>query len=346
MKSRGKWVAWLEEFGKEHTSSVGSKNANLGEMARMAVPVPSGFAVTTEAYTQFSEQTGAGEEIKQCMSEFLHEQATLNDYREMSRKVTSITLSKAIPAEIKDAICRAYFELGRKYDMEDVSVAVRSSGVAEDLPTASFAGQYDSYLYVKGVEALLANIKKCWASFFTDRSILYRIRNSIPILAGSISVGVQKMVDARAAGVGFTVHPGSGDDSKIMLEGNWGTGESVVQGITIPDQFIINKDTLTLNKKVVNCKLRQIVQCKGGTEEQDIPEDKRSIPCLSDDEAVKIGGFAKSLEIAYGVPLDIEWAIEKSLPFPRNIFLVQARPITKVAEKKDAIDRILDMMLG
>jgi pyruvate,water dikinase len=345
MKNPGKWVAWLEEFGKEHTNLVGSKNANLGEMARLAVPVPFGFAVTTEAYTQFVEQTGAGGEIKQCMSEFLHEGATLNDYKELSRRATEITLSKAIPAEIENAICRTYFELGRKYDMDEVPVAVRSSGVAEDLPTASFAGQYDSYLYVKGDEALLENVKKCWASFFTDRSILYRVRNDLPVLAGSISVGVQKMIDARSAGVGFTVHPGTGDDTKIILEGNWGTGESVVQGITIPDQFIINKDTLTLNKKVVNCKLRQIVQCKGGTEEQDIPEEKRSVPCLSDDEALKIAGFAKSLEKSYGVPLDIEWAIEKSLSFPRNVFLVQARPITKVAEKKDAIDHILDMML-
>lgn len=345
MESPGKWVAWLEEFGKEHTNLVGSKNANLGEMARMAVPVPSGFAVTTEAYTQFVEHTGAGDEIKQCISEFLREGATLNDYKEMSRRAKEITLSKAIPDEIKDAICRTYIELGRKYDMYEVPVAVRSSGVAEDLPTASFAGQYDSYLYVKGEEALLENVKKCWASFFTDRSILYRVKNNLPVLAGSISVGVQKMIDARSAGVGFTVHPGTGDDTKIMLEGNWGTGESVVQGITVPDQFIINKDRLTLNKKVISCKLRQIVQCKGGTEEQDIPEEKRSVPCLSDDEALKIAEFAKSLEKSYGMPLDIEWAIEKSLSFPRNIFLVQARPITKVAEKKDAIDRILDMMM-
>jgi pyruvate,water dikinase len=345
MKRSSKWVAWFEEFDKGHTNSVGTKNASIGEMARLGVPVPSGFAITTEAYSRFIEQTGADREIEQCMSEFLHEQSTLKDYRAMSRKITEITLSRDIPAEIKDVICQTYYELSRKYDTDDVQVAVRSSGVAEDLPTASFAGQYESFLYVTGKNALVENVKKCWASFFTDRSIIYRIRNDLPILAGSISVGVQKMIDARSAGVGFTIHPGTGDDTEIMLEGNWGTGESVVQGITIPDRFVIGKDALTLKKKEISCKLKQIVQGKEGTQEREVAEDKQSVPCLSDNEALKIAEFAKFLEESYRVPLDIEWVIDKSLPFPQNIYLVQARPVTKVAEKKDAIDRILDMML-
>lgn len=345
MEFTGKWIAWFGELGKEHIDSVGSKNANLGEMLRMGIPVPSGFAVSTMAYTRFIEQTGASREIEQCLSEFVNKTATLKDYKKVSRKIIEITLTKEIPTEIKDAICKTYFELSQKNRLEDLPVAVRSSGVAEDLPTASFAGQYESFLNVKGKRALLENIKKCWASFFTDRSIFYRIKNDLPILAGSISVGVQKMIDARSAGVGFTVHPGTGDDTKIMLEGNWGTGESVVQGITIPDRFIINKDTLTLKKREISCKLKQIVQCEDGTEEKDIPEQQQSLPCMSDDEALKIAELAKSLEKSYGGSLDIEWVIEKSLPFPQNIFLVQARPVTKVAPKKDAIDRILDMML-
>jgi pyruvate,water dikinase len=346
MNTAVKLVAWFEEIGKEHINSVGAKNANLGEIMRIKVPVPSGFAVTTEAYDRFMEQTGANQEIEQCLSKFIHPEATLKDYKEMSRKITGIIRSKKIPAEIKEAISQTYHELGRKYNTDDVIVAVRSSGVAEDMPTASFAGQYDSYLYIKEKEKLLKNVKKCWASFFTDRSILYRVRNNLPVMAGSISVGVQKMVDARTAGVGFTVHPGTGDDTQILLEGNWGTGESVVQGIITPDQYIIDKDTLSLKKKEVNRKSKQIIQCQTGTEEQVIPEDMQTIPCLSDEEAVKIAEFAKALEESYGIPLDIEWAVEKSMPFPQNIFLVQARPITVVAEKKDAIDRILDMMMG
>jgi pyruvate,water dikinase len=346
MESYSQWIAWFEEFGKEHTHLVGSKNASLGEMMRLGVPVPSGFAVTTVAYSRFIEQTGADKEIEQCMSEFIQKQATLNDYREMSRKITEITLSREIPAEIKDGICQSYYELSRKYDSNDVPVAVRSSGVAEDLPTASFAGQYESFLYVTGKDELVEKVKNCWASFFTDRSIIYRIKNDLPVLAGSISVGIQKMIDARSAGVGFTVHPGTGDDTEIMLEGNWGTGESVVQGLTVPDQFIINKDTLTIKKKVISCKLKQIVRGKKGTEERLVSEDRRSVPCLSVNEALKIAEFAKSLEKSLRGPLDIEWAIDKTVPFPQNIFLVQARPVTKVAEKKDAIDRILDMMLA
>jgi pyruvate,water dikinase len=181
---------------------------------------------------------------------------------------------------------------------------------------------------------------------FTARSILYRLKNNLAVLAGAISVGVQKMVRARSAGVGFTVHPGTGDDTRILLEGNWGTGESVVQGIVIPDMFVINKETLTLEEKQINPKLKQIIIKQIGTEQQEVPEVKRLQSCLSDEEVLKIAELAKAMESSYGMPLDLEWAIDETLPFPQNVFLVQARPITRVGKKKDGIDRILDMMLS
>lgn len=340
------WTIWIEELGKESTPLVGSKNANLGEILRRGLPVPPGFAVTTVAYDEFMAQTGAGAEIEQYLSDFQEEPKTPTEYQDISGRIGGIINDRALPEEIKNAIECTYDEMTRKCQTADLPVAVRSSGIAEDLPTASFAGQYDSYLNVRGKIELIEKVKSCWASLFTARSIMYRIKNGLPILAGSMSVGVLKMVIARTSGVGFTVHPGTGDDAKILLEGNWGTGESVVQGIVIPDRFVIDKETWTLDEKEVSRKLRQIVIGEIGTVEQEVPEHLQSLPCLNDDEALKIAEFANVLEKSYGTPLDFEWALDDTLSFPDNIFLVQARPVTKVAEKRDTIDTILDRMMG
>ncbi|MBW2609091.1 MAG: PEP/pyruvate-binding domain-containing protein [Deltaproteobacteria bacterium] len=339
-------ILWIEEVGEELTPLVGSKNANLGEITRMGLPVPPGFAVTTEAYDEFMAQTGAGEEIEQYLNNFPERPKTPSEYGEVSQRIKDIILPKDLPEEIQDAIDCAYDELNRKCQMTDVPMAVRSSGVAEDLPTASFAGQYDSYLNVRGKDALFEKVKRCWASLYTARSIMYREKHNLPVLAGSMGVGVQRMVTPRTAGVGFTVHPGTGDDTKILLEANWGTGESVVQGVVIPDRYVIDKETSTLEEKKISCKLRQIVIGDMGTEEQEVPENRQSLPCLSDEEALKIAEFAAVLEKSYGMPLDIEWALDDTLSFPENIFLVQARPVTKVVEKKDTIDKTLDRMMG
>ena len=341
-----KWITWFEECGKEDTPLVGSKNANLGEMLRKGMPVPPGFAVTIESYNEFMHQTGIVPKIVQCLAKLPQESQTPRELKETSEYIQSIMVQNEISQDIQEVILSAYEELGRRCERTDVPVAVRSSGVAEDLPTASFAGQYDSYLNVRGKDDLLDKIKRCWASLFTARSILYRIKNNLPILETSISVGVQKLVDARSAGVVFTVHPGTGDDAKILLEGNWGTGESVVQGMVIPDIFVINKETLTVEEKKINPKLKQIVIGQMGTEEHEVAEDKQSLPCLSDEEVLKIAELAKATEKSYGMPLDLEWVVDQALPFPKNIFLVQARPVTTVVERKDAIDRILDMIMG
>jgi len=339
-------IMWIEELGKDLTPLVGAKNANLGEMLRIGLPVPPGFAVTTEAYNQFMAQTGAGAEIETFLNKLPQESKTPSYYKKLSQRLRDIILEKELPEGIKDAIVCAYDELNRKCRIIDGPVAVRSSGIAEDLPDASFAGQYDSYLNIRGKDSLLDNVKRCWASLFTTRAIVYREKNNFPLITGAMSVGVYKMVMSRAAGVGFTVHPGTGDNTKILLEGNWGTGESVVQGIVIPDRFVIEKETFKVEKKEISRKLKQIVVGETGTKEQEVPGHKQSLPCLSDPEALKIAEFATILEESYGMPLDIEWVLDDTRSFPQNIFLVQARPVTKVAEKKDPIDRILDMMMA
>jgi pyruvate,water dikinase len=341
-----KWIAWFDEVGKEDITLVGSKNANLGEMLRKGMPVPPGFAVTTEAFKEFMGQVGITTEIEQYLARFPDGPQTPTEFKETSEFIQGVILKRELPREVQEAIVSAYRKLNQRLGQAEVAVAVRSSGVAEDLPTASFAGQYDSYLNVRGEKELLNKVKRCWASLFTARAIMYRIKNNLPVLGILMSVGVQKMVEARSAGVGFTVHPGTGDDTKILIEGNWGTGESVVQGLVTPDIFVVDKEALTIEERGINCKLKQVAIGEKGTEECDIPADKQAIPCLSDEEAVKIAEFIKAVEQAYGIPLDLEWAVDETLPFPQSIFLVQARPVTKVAEKKDAIDRILDMILG
>jgi len=344
----GQWILWFEEFGREDTNRVGSKCANIGEMAKIGIPVPPGFAVTTEMYDEFLAKTGAGQRIEQYLIKFPEGPQTLADQEEASQTIAGIILTAEMPKDLEDAVCQAYDELCQKCQISDVAVAVRSSGVAEDLPTASFAGQYETYLNVRGKDDLLEKIRRCWASLFTTRAISYRIQNKLSVLAGSISVAVQKMVNVRSAGVGFTIHPTTGDDTKIVLEGNWGAGESVVQGIVTPDRFIVDKDTLTLAEKQISQKMRQIVLKERGVEEEDVPPDKQSVPCLSDEEALRIAELAKSVELHYGSPQDIEWVVDCDFPFPRNIFLVQTRPVTVIVKKKTSeliVDSILRRLL-
>jgi pyruvate,water dikinase len=256
-----------------------------------------------------------------------------------------IITSKEVPKVLQEAMCQAYEAWCQRFGVADLPVAVRSSGVAEDMLTASFAGQYDSYLNVRGKEELINKVRLCWASAFNERCIYYRAQKKLGVLAGSVSVVVQKMVNARSAGVGFTVDPDTGDETRIILEGNWGLGESVVQGKVIPDKFVINKETLSLEEKSIGTKLRQFSPRERGIEEEDVPPGKQSVACLSDREAIKIGKFAKLMESHYGFPVDIEWAVDRDLRFSGNIFLTQVRPATVVAKKKSSTEEILDMLM-
>ena len=338
------WVLEFDAINQENISHVGTKCANLRELSRIGMPVPPGFAVTTEAYDYFLTETGASQEVNERLTKFTQRARKIAEYEELSRTLYQVITTKEMPEQLRKHILRAYKTLCEEWGATDVSVAVRSSGVAEDLPTAAFAGQYDSHLNVRGEKELLRRVKECWASLFTARVISYQIRNNLPITGRAMGVIVQKLVNARSAGVVFTVLPSTGDTSWIMIEGNWGTGESVVQGVAIPDKWFVNKETLKLEEKSGAQKLKQISLGETGTKEEEIPPDKQSIPCLSDEEAVKIAELAKRIESHYGSPQDIEWVVDQDLPFPKNIFLVQTRPVTTL-QKKSPTDQIVDLML-
>jgi pyruvate,water dikinase len=338
------WVLKFEQINQENAAQAGKKCANLGEMMRLGLPVPPGFVITTDAFDFFLKETGAGDEINQQLAAFDQDTESIEAYRDLSQRLGHIVTAKDIPAQLQNSIFQAYEALSTSCNEVDVPTAVRSSGGAEDLPTAAFAGQYESYLNISGNQNLLDKTKACWASLFTARALSYRHKNELPITDTLMAVIVQRVVKARSAGVAFTALPTTGDPAWVMMEGNWGTAESVVQGSVMPDKCFVSKETLTVEEMRVSQKLTQFSLDGAGTKEETIPAHLQSAPCFSKEEAAKIAELAVQVESHYGMPQDIEWVIEHDLPFPENIFLVQTRPITAL-QRKSAIDQVADLML-
>jgi len=328
---REKLVVWFEDLRKEDIPLVGGKNANLGEMLHAGIPVPPGFAVTAYAYNRFITETGIAKKIYKIIEETVTDVNNPKQYEEASKKVRRLIESTPMPKEIENAVKNAYKELNKKAKSTSMFVAVRSSATAEDLPDASFAGQQETFLNVKGNEELVQKTVKCWSSLFTPRAIFYRTEKGFKHEQVFISVGVQKMVNSKAAGVTFTINPVTGDPNQIVIEANWGLGESVVSGSITPDDYIVDKDTLKiLDKKITQKTVEYIRDPKTGkTIHCDVPADRREQPSLTDEEIVKIAELAKHIEKHYGGKAqDIEWAIDRDLQFPENVFIVQSRPET------------------
>ncbi len=332
-----KLIVWFDDIGKEDIPIVGGKVANLGEMLQAKIPVPPGFAVTAQAYKKFITETGIAEKIYTAIEETVTDVELPNQFEEASKKVRKIIETTPMPNEIADAIKRAYKEFSKKTKTNKVLVAVRSSATAEDLPGASFAGQQETYLNVRGGKDLVQKTVKCWSSLFTPRAIFYRTRKGFKHEQVLISVGVQKMVNAKAAGVMFTINPVTGESNKIVIEGNWGLGESVVSGSVTPDDYILDKKTLKVIEKKIQKKTVEYVRDPktGKTIHADVPAKRQTQPCLTDKEIAKLASLAKRIEKHYGgQPQDIEWAIDKDLSYPENIFIVQSRPETVWSVRK------------
>lgn len=327
---REKRILWFEELGKEDIPLVGGKNANLGEMTHAGIPVPPGFAITAEAYREFITETGIAERIYKIVEETVTDTNDPKQYEEASKKVRQLIESTAMPSGIRKAIQDNYNELSKRTKASEIFVAVRSSATAEDLPDASFAGQQETYLNVKGADELVRKTVKCWSSLFTPRAIFYRTEKGFRHEEVLISVGVQKMVNAKVAGVTFTINPVSGESNQIVIEANWGLGESVVSGAVTPDDYVVSKNTLQIIEKRIAKKTVEYIQDPktGKTIHAQIDTKRQKIPCLADKEVVKLAEIAKQIEAHYGKPQDIEWAIDRNLPFPENIYIVQSRPET------------------
>ncbi len=328
------YTLWFEKAGKEALNLIGGKNASLGELIRADIPVPPGFSVTTEAYQDFLIEGGIKEKIEKILSPIQLDDVALSE--EASKTIRELIKTTSFPKEVEEVIRSNYQALCQVCDVPDIPVAVRSSATAEDLPGASFAGQQDTFLWVRGDEEVLDMIKACMSSLFTARAISYRIKMGFPHEKVLISVGVQKIVDARTAGVMFTLNPLNGDPSKVVIEGNWGLGETVVSGQVNPDKFVVDKVTKEIQRTIS----QKWTQCifdpeKGMVCHIDIPLERQEIQCIEDDEILELARYAKKIEEYYRCPQDIEWAIDKDKPFPLNIFLLQSRPETVWSQKKE-----------
>src|SRR5216683_4076244 len=331
-------VVWLENVRKDDVHIVGGKCANLGELTAKGVTVPPGFAVTADAFRRFLEETKIGEVIQKTLTNGEGPRDP-KQYEEASEEIRKIIESAPMPADIASEVRSAYRDLERKTGDKNVTVAVRSSATSEDLPDASFAGQQDTYLNVRGEDQLVHYVQKCWSSLYTPRAIFYREEKGFPHEKVLISVGVQKMVNSRCSGVAFTVDPVNGDPSKIVIEATWGLGEALVAGHVNPDRFIIDKGTFHIvHKDIVAKSIEHVPNRETGlTMQREVPVERRSAPCLTDNEAVELAKLALDIEDHYGVPQDIDFAIEEGKT-GNAVYIVQSRPETFWSKMKVPVD--------
>jgi pyruvate,water dikinase len=324
-----RWIYWLEEIGQEHNDLVGKKCANLGEMTKKGLPVPRGFSLSVKAGERFFKETNADHEMRQFLTKFGNI-AGLKQYEEVSGKLRQIVETKEMPEETRETITSYYDRLCERCGSE-VAVSVRSAG------TVSHPGQYETYLNVRGRDEVLQKVVKVWSSIYNTRTIAALNRKGIRVEdSPPIGVCVLEFVNALCAGVGFTCDPVSGDSCRIVIEGNWGLGESVVSGAMNPDKFIVDKNSLSIIERVIGIKQMQVVATERGVVDQEIPPDKQSTPCLSDGQVIRVAELAKALEVHFGGPQDMEWAIGTEFPPPNNIFLLQTRPVAGIKAKTPA----------
>ncbi len=334
---RFKFIKFVEEVSREDLPKVGGKAANLGEMVKAGLPVPDAFIVTCDAYKEFLEGTGIKEKIFEILRNTdVNEPKQL---QENTRKIREIIETTPMPEEIKGEIVEAYKLLSKKFGKEEGYVAVRSSATAEDVEGASFAGQQLTLLNVKGAEEVVKAVKKCWASLFTARATFYRAQKGFEHERVLIAIPVQKQLGALSkeeylkgrykAGVGFTVHPATGEKDKIVVEAAWGQGESVVSGAVTPDTYVIDKKTgEVLEVKIGSKERMRIAKPEGDLEEIETPEEMRKAACLTRDELRQLWELAVKLEEHYKFPQDFEWASEGG-----KVYLLQSRPVTVFYEK-------------
>jgi pyruvate,water dikinase len=327
-------VVWLENVRKDDIHIVGGKCANLGELTAKGVTVPPGFAVTADAFRRFLEETKIGEVIQKTLTSS-NGPRDPKQYEEASQEIRKIIESAPMPSDIANEVRSAYRDLERKTSSPQVKVAVRSSATSEDLPDASFAGQQDTYLNVKGEDALVHYVQKCWSSLYTPRAIFYREEKGFPHEKVLISVGVQKMVESEVSGVIFTLDPVNGDPSKIIIESSWGLGEALVAGVVRPDRFIIDKGTLQIvHKEIVPKMIEHVPNHQTGlTMEREVPAERRNAASLGDEQVVELARLARDIEDHYQTPQDVEFAVERSKS-GQKVYVVQTRPETFWARMK------------
>lgn len=319
-------VVWFKDVDKDDISLVGGKGANLGEMTRAGFPVPPGFIVTSHAFYEFVKDNNLEKKIKNLIN-------TVNFENQQSLKQVSDIIKKEIiggimSEELKKEIYLSYESLGGV--LNEPLVAVRSSATAEDLPNASFAGQQETYLNVRGESNLILKVKECWASLFEQRAIFYRHENKFDHFKIGIAIPVQKMIESEQSGVMFTIDPVNNDKTKVVIEAIFGLGEMIVQGKVRPDHYEVSKSEQKILVKEISSQDKFMKKFGESNREVRVSLFKRKKQKISDKEILELANLGKKLEKHYFFPQDVEWAIEGG-----NVYIVQTRPITTIPEKSN-----------
>lgn len=334
------YIRWFEEIGMQDVPDVGGKNASLGEMVqnlkKEGVEIPDGFATTASAYWDFIQNNHLEDKIKDILHQHKDKRLSLE---ETGKSIRNLFIQAEFSSLFKEQLCQAYRQLCKRNRSASLSVAVRSSATAEDLPDASFAGQQETFLHIQGEDEVLKACKKCFASLFTDRAIAYREAKGFDHLKVALSIGIQRMVsaDRGGAGVMFTIDTENGFPHVVVINASWGLGETVVQGTVTPDEYRVfkqlldKKNTKPIIEKILGDKENKLIYSKGGTKIAASSKKERASFVLEDEEILTLSRWAVLIEKHYQKPMDIEWAKDGK---SKRLFIVQARPET-VQSRKD-----------
>lgn len=337
-------------------SLLGGKFGRLAEMTAAGFAVPPGFGITTAAYRHFLQAAGLTDRARQARAKA--RDASLARVQELSVELTAAIDNAPLPSELEQTIRESYAELERAAGQEGLPVAVRSSGESEDLAGASFAGQYDTFLWIRGADEVLRHVRRCWAGMFGEAVLTYRPDGDgsatvEEALDYGICVGVQQMVEARSAGVLFTLDPVTGDRSKVVVEGCWGLGEGVVSGELTPSRYVVDKVTFEIVSRDIARQERSygFDPAIGEVGLVDVPHDRRETTCLTDEQLATLATLAKRIEQHHGAAQDVEWAVAES----GEVHVLQVRPETVwshkqteqlVGERKSAVNHVISRFAG
>jgi len=347
-------AVWFSEVGADSVGLVGGKCSSLGELCKAGVPVPSGFAVTTHAHALFLDMNGIEDVLREAVKGLDYDDIAA--VHEASQRLRNFVESCHVPAAVEEEVLIHYHQLMAQSGGA-TPVAVRSSATAEDHRNASFAGQLDTFLWVRDSDAVIRYMQLCWAGLYTPQALSYRNQFRSDEERILMSVAVQQMVDSLSAGVMFTINPLNGDRSKIMIESCWGLGEGIVKGEVDPDRYLIDKVTLrVLERHVAEKKIEyRFTPEAGDVVACPVDDDRRTRPSITDDELVNLVTYGKKIEQHYSRPQDIEWAMGARQASAEHVHILQSRDETVWSQRSSkrnseaglsALDRVVANMSG
>jgi pyruvate, water dikinase len=327
----------LTGLRRDDEPRYGGKSASLGELLAADIPVPPGFALSTSVFAAFLEQAGLKGKISGTLAHV--ESGDIDGIGAAAHTISEAMRFASVPDALRDELASRYRELADTTGISQPPVAVRSSALGEDSQDATFAGQQETYLWVRGIEQVCDAVRDCWVSLYSPTAISYRARLGQAQDDAAMGVTVQLMVDAERSGVMFTCNPVSGDRSMVAINASWGLGLAVVGGEVTPDDYLVSKVTREVVREHINAKHVEYVPDPGGrgTVRVDVPAGRREIRCLDEPSIAALVDIARRVERHFGAQQDIEWAIARGGELPENLFVLQSRPVTALPKQQKKI---------